>query len=309
MKCEDPFIKGGLAFPCQKCEACLFNRRRVWAHRIMLEAVQYEDNAFVTLTYDDEHLPMVDSSLYGGPGLLPSLSLRDTQLWHKRLRKRLAPFRYRYFLAGEYGSTTWRPHYHVALFGVPSCARGITGLGMVRPDWKRCCDACRLVGETWENGSVYLGVLEANSAQYVCSYVTKKMTRRDHWKLLGRDPEFSKQSNRGGGLGIGALDEIASEWLRLNLDDRQADVPVSLAHGRRELPLGRYLRRKLRARVGKEENAPQSTLDQMAEEMRPLREVAFENSRSLKSEILNAQAARVASFHARMKIFSQRGSL
>lgn len=275
----------------------------------MLEAAQYSENCFATLTYNDDHLPMVDTSLYGGPGPLATLAPNDTTLWLKRLRKAYAPHTFRFFLAGEYGEQTWRPHYHVALFGVPSCARGITGLGMSRPDWTRCCAACRVVGETWGKGNIFLGILEPDSAQYVCGYVTKKMTRRDHWKLLGREPEFSRQSNRGGGLGKSAMHEVASELMRFNLETRQADVPVSLTHGRRSLPLGRYLRRCLREMVGKEANAPQEVLDQMAEELRPLRETAFENSRSFKTEILSAQAATIASFHARLKIFKQRGSL
>lgn len=275
----------------------------------MLEAKGYKDNCFATLTYNDENLPFVDTSLYGGPGPLPSLLPSDTQLWLKRLRKALSPITFRFFLAGEYGDENWRPHYHVALFNVPTCRRGVTGFGMVRGDWRKCCGVCQLVGETWGKGNIYLGTLEDHSAQYICGYVTKKMTRRDHWKLLGREPEFSRQSNRGGGLGKAFMWEYASELMRLGLDQSQGDVPVTLRHGRRELPLGRYLVRCLREMVGKEANAPASTIEKLHAELQPLRQTAFENSRSFKKEIQHAQAGQIASFHSRLKIFKRRGSL
>lgn len=72
----------------------------------MHEASQYEDNCFVTLTYDDEHLPC------GG-----SLVLEDFQRFMRRLRKSIRPRKVRFFHAGEYGSQYGRPHYHALLFG------------------------------------------------------------------------------------------------------------------------------------------------------------------------------------------------
>lgn len=62
-------------------------------------------------------------------------------------------------------------------------------------------------------------------------------------------------SNRPG-IGAAAVPEIASTLLQYNLDTSQPDVPTCLAHGKRRLPLGRYLRRKLRQQIGKEPNAP-----------------------------------------------------
>lgn len=104
----------GQAFGCGQCLPCRVNRRRIWTHRIMLEAAQYHDNSFVTLTYDEEKLP-VDLSV----------TPRTLQLFMKRLRK-VYPNRIRYFGVGEYGDQTMRPHYHLALFNFASCARGQT---------------------------------------------------------------------------------------------------------------------------------------------------------------------------------------
>lgn len=65
----------------------------------MLEAAQYEDNCFITLTYDDEHLPL-------GMSLVP----KDLQDFLKRFRSRIAPIKVRYYGVGEYGDQTQRPH-------------------------------------------------------------------------------------------------------------------------------------------------------------------------------------------------------
>lgn len=269
----------------------------------MLEAAQWSDNCFATLTYDDEHLPTFNATAYGGPDVLATLAPVDTQLWLKRLRKALAPSRFRFFLVGEYGEESWRPHYHVALFNVPSCRRGSTGFGMVKPSWARCCASCQVVGETWGKGNVLLGSLEASSAQYICGYVTKKMTRRDDYRLLGREPEFSRQSNQNGGLGKSAMWEVASQLMAFNLDQTQGDVPVALRHGSRSLPLGRYLRRELRSMIGKEKNAPESTLEEIKEEMRPLREAAFEASEPLKAHYQESVQGKVLNFKSRSRIF------
>ena len=114
VRCLKPYIGAGrMAFPCGDCPSCRANRRRVWTHRMMLETMCHEYSCWVTLMFDDEHLPE-DRSL--SPEVL--------RLWLDRLRKRLKPARFRYFACGEYGERELRPHYHVALFGVRGCAGG-----------------------------------------------------------------------------------------------------------------------------------------------------------------------------------------
>lgn len=106
--------------PCGQCIGCRLDYSRQWANRCMLE-LEYHDSAyFVTLTYDDAHVPR---SFYGDPdtGLAcPSLTLRkrDFQLFMKRLRKAHPDDKIRFFAAGEYGDKTCRPHYHAIIFGL-----------------------------------------------------------------------------------------------------------------------------------------------------------------------------------------------
>lgn len=304
MLCRNPYVQGPAAYPCGQCMPCRLNRRRLWTHRLLLEQLQHSDSAFVTLTYDDSHLP-ADSSL----------DPKHVQDWLKRFRKLIEPLRVRYYLVGEYGDVTERPHYHVALFGYPSCHYGVSRYTRTRT---QCCSACELVRTSWSLGHVLLGTLSVDSCQYVAGYVTKKMTSPDDARLLGRHPEFARMSNRPG-LGYDALYELASEILKLDLADSQTDVPSALRHGSRLLPLGRYLRRKLRKMVFDNEAAPEATLASYREKMRPLYEAADAATASLKVQgarslifknlLLDASEQAVASMEARSRIHKKRGTL
>lgn len=299
LNCRQPYIAAGfVAFPCGQCMPCRVNKRREWTHRIMLESKLQEDNSFLTLTYADDTLPTTASGL---PTLAPP-HLRD---WLKRFRKAIEPVTIRFYAVGEYGDETFRPHYHAAIFGFPPCRWGNT-----RPNRNPCCDVCALVEQTWGYGKVFVGSLSDNSAQYIAGYVTKKMTAKDDTRLLDRHPEFARMSNRGGGIGSGMMDEVASTLMTLNLEERIADVPSALRTGSRLMPLGRYLRQNLRKKVGKSEKAPQSTLDEYTEALRPMREAA-QNSRpgtrydTFKEEILKSADQKVRQMETKQRIFKK----
>lgn len=149
-----------------------------------------------------------------------------------------------------------------------------------------------------------MGTLTPESAQYIAGYVTKKMTSKDDIRLLGRYPEFSRMSLRPG-IGADALHEVADVLMKFNLVDVEGDVPSSLRHGARLMPLGRYLRRKLRLLVGHDEAAPEKTLKEMEEALRPLFDLAYETSRAKKSVLLEEGAQKVLSMETRAKIFKK----
>lgn len=107
------------------------------------------------------------------------------------------------------------------------------------------------------------------------------------------------------GIGADFVPEIASTLLQHNLEARLDDVPAALQHGKRQLPLGRYLRRKLREQIGRSPDAPQSTLDKVKEDLRPLRETAFDNSRCFKEEVIKAGSQAVLNMETKDKLFSR----
>lgn len=151
-----------------------------------------------------------------------------------------------------------------------------------------------------------LGTLEAASAGYVAGYVTKKLTAADDERLLGRHPEFSRMSLRPG-IGADFMHDVASTIMQFNLEEAtQGDVPSSLRHGSRTLPLGRYLRRKLRVLVGKEANAPQQK-GVVDAEMHAL-SVSAKTSKdhpSLKAQVILANAPKALSLETKTRIFKQ----
>lgn len=98
--------------PCGKCMTCLSNRRREWVFRLKEELKSSSGSYFITLTYDDDHIPLTEAGV-------PTVSKRDVQLFMKRLRKTFSQHKLRFFLVSEYGTDTLRPHYHLLLFNLP----------------------------------------------------------------------------------------------------------------------------------------------------------------------------------------------
>lgn len=89
-------------------------------------------------------------------------------------------------------------------------------------------------------------------------------------------------SNRPG-IGAHVADEIASELLLYDIDENE--VPRALVHGKKMLPLGRYLRGKVKERLGFQKESSDEEKQALAETMRPLRAYAFENSLSFKEVV------------------------
>lgn len=133
------------------------------------------------------------------------------------------------------------------------------------------------------------------------------MTRRDDPRLFGRFPEFGRQSNRRG-LGYDFLWDTASSWLQFNLSSTQGDVPVTLRHGNKEKPLGRYLRKNLRLMIGKDEKTPPEILKAISEEMLPLRQAAFDASEPFKKHIQEALKGKIANAESRRKLYNRRNT-
>lgn len=305
MLCRNPYINAaGAAFPCGQCKPCRLNRRRMWEHRIMLESFCHGDNAFITLTYK-----YVCFSNDGLPNLVP----KHLQDWLKRLREAIAPKRIRFYGVGEYGDGVppdyvERPHFHVIIFGMPTCLRGRTlrlPESGTRARWADCCDMCRLVGSTWGLGDVDLGTCTSDSASYCAEYTVKKMTKHDDIRLLGRHPEFCRMSLRPG-IGAEFMWDVASEVMHYALD-----VPTSLAHGKGRKPLGRYLRAKLKLFTGREVKASVEELDKIAAELLPLRLAArsSEAEPSLKAHIIADGEGSYRQLMAREMIYKKRKSL
>lgn len=150
-----------IELPCGKCIGCRIDRSQQWATRLMQEAQFHEYKIFITLTYDDEHLPK------GG-----TLVKRDYQLFMKRLRKRFSDVKIRFFACGEYGDQTDRPHYHAILYGIDFADKKIFERGKDGINHTYTSETLR---NLWGLGHVHIGSLTWTSAAYVARYVIKKV--------------------------------------------------------------------------------------------------------------------------------------
>lgn len=196
---SEGFLDRPVKVPCGQCVGCRLERSRQWAIRLMHERAMHEENCFITLTYDDKHLPP-----YG------SLRKSDFQKFMKRLRKANSDKRIRYFHCGEYGDITGRPHYHAILFGIDFSDRYSWAVRKGHPTFRS-----RSLENLWKDGHSEIGSVTFESAAYVARYVMKKRTGKDSAKHYERmDPEtgevvelereYCTMSRRPG---------IGSEWL------------------------------------------------------------------------------------------------
>nr|CAI9750218.1 replication initiation protein [Microvirus sp.] len=178
MACEHPYWKrflplemvglvhSALPLPCGKCLSCRTKSALTWQTRIDIEMLNpmWQDMAFCTLTYDDEHLPKSGK-----------LEYRDFQLFMKRLRKQL-DYKVSYFVVGEYGKrNTERPHWHLLLFGLKDS------------DFAK-------IKTTWQNGFTDEKVASQGVSKYLTKYITK---------MVGEVKQFKGKIVIGRSLGLG----------------------------------------------------------------------------------------------------------
>lgn len=208
LKKQKEFNLPYIQVPCGQCLECRIQHARQWADRCVLEAKQYKDNYFVTLTYDDEHLPERNS-----------LNPKDLTLFLKRLRKRFKGIKIRFLACGEYGDASFRPHYHLCLFNLPLNDLSYTFelidnsldvevfkekphfVKHLRPNNKGDLLYSRLIYECWQyKGMISVARFNYDTAAYVSQYVTKKVNPKQAqlYKELNIVPEFLRMSNRPG---------------------------------------------------------------------------------------------------------------
>lgn len=199
--------------PCKNCWACQLTYSAEWATRNMLETLEHEHNYFITLTYDEEHLPILDNISYevNGQKIViendgtweGSLYPEHVETFINSLRKhfeRQGIKGIRYFYCGEYGETTKRPHYHLLLYGAP--LNNLENYSYhidsnFKEHWKN-----PLIDKYWKYGIHDIASVEWSSAAYVSRYCTKKIyTGKEsvqHYAEQGKLKEFIRMSKRPG---------------------------------------------------------------------------------------------------------------
>lgn len=224
VKSEEKDYIGGLTVPCGKCLSCRISIRRLWTLRCLHELSYHNQNVFVTLTYNDENLP-----------LNKSLRKKHLQDFYKRLRRDLdkQDIKIKHFSCGEYGAPSQlarignrvfqtdgdRPHYHAIIFGLGLDPESRL---IVAENWPFC---------DWNNKDIMknsFGLAQRESIQYVAGYIHDKLSgelAEIEYKQKGREPVFRLVSQ-----GIGkahCLDnaEQYSDRLFTTLNGRKTSLP------------------------------------------------------------------------------------
>lgn len=152
--------EGDLPLPCGKCSECISARALEWAQRAKYEISQHDNSCFITLTYDDDHLESNE------------IIVEHIQKFIKRLRKRLGSKKIKYMYSCEYGTKTYRPHFHILIIGyIPRNMKHVrtTLKGSklyTSPD----------IEKLWDKGYHSIGEANEKTAYYIAAYALKGRT-------------------------------------------------------------------------------------------------------------------------------------
>ncbi|AXH71921.1 MAG: replication initiator protein [Microviridae sp.] len=195
--------------PCGRCPECKGRRVSSWSFRLMQEAKIAESAHFITLTYDTKNTSVASGRL--------TLVKSDVQKFVKRLRKAhgLVHRTIKYYAVGEYGSRTYRPHYHIILFNA----------------------RVELVQTAWDLGQVHYGTVEGASIGYCLKYITKPK-RVPQYKGDTRIPEFALMSK---GLG---LNYLTDQMVQYHGEDLLNRMYCTIEDGKK-ISMPRYYKDKL----------------------------------------------------------------
>lgn len=171
--------------PCGRCYACLSNKRKEWVFRAKQETKTSHNATVVTLTYSEENVPYTDEGLQ-------SLNDKDTELFMKRLRRKkeyqqkkhkydhpLWTSPIRFYLVGEYGTKTFRPHYHALLWNVPD-------------------DIVQEIPNIWGLGHVKIDSMNEKAISYVMKYVITRNDPKNPNGMRRVVQEYARMSRKPG---------------------------------------------------------------------------------------------------------------
>lgn len=178
------FLDDPTDIPCGSCVGCRLDLAKEWKVRNCLEAAFHQEKYFITLTYDDEHLPINENGE-------PYLEYDHMQRFFKRLRKVVS---FRYFGIGEYGDLQHRPHWHLLFYG------HLDGFKLYAPNQF----TSELLSKEWFYGKHIVEQVTPGSVSYVSGYCEKKQIDPDGYEFPVKPFRFM---SRKPGIGMAYLEE------------------------------------------------------------------------------------------------------
>lgn len=212
--------------PCGRCYNCLSRRSSGWSFRLMQMEKVSTTAYFVTLTYSQTGVKFT-------PKKYMTLYKPDVQNFFKKLRFQQfgrTKSTIKYYVCGEYGGLSYRPHYHIILFNadlkylIGEKDAGHVSRGNIALDGQ-----VPYYCSSWPFGHITVGTVSGASIGYTLKYMHKPFRIPQH----GNDdrlPEFSCMSK---GLGLNYLTPAMISWhkaslldrMYLNVDDKKISMP------------------------------------------------------------------------------------
>ena len=216
--------------PLGVCLYCRLKKSSSWGLRVALESTLYDQNCFITLTYNPSSLPKHGFLNYDAPALF---MMRLREYYGSGIRS---------FGCAEYGDKFSRPHYHICLLNFDFPDKKIVGNSQA--NWGKLKREnpifhSQKLQDLWPHGHTTIGSLTLESASYVARYCTKKITGKDapfHYdfvdersgEILTRPPEKLICASRRRGLGAPYYEKYG-QYIRdhdkVNLNGRSYPVP------------------------------------------------------------------------------------
>jgi len=216
MACLTPFyidvidkvsgLPSKVLIPCGHCEQCLKKKQADWISRLLVDAFMSLSSFFVTLTYDESHLPFPEG-----------VNIKDVQLFWKTFRKYNSFGKFKYFLVSEYGAISSRPHYHCLLFFNE------------RVEW---IPLSRYLERCWTKGTHKIGTVDLASISYCAKYCLKSRSDSRH---IFDNKTFAMMSKRPA-IGFDLL-KISDKFSERNC--------FEVVSGNRVVAMPRYYRDKI----------------------------------------------------------------
>ncbi|WNK12966.1 MAG: replication initiator protein [Microvirus sp.] len=240
-------ISRSLLLACGQCVGCRLERSRQWATRCIHEKQFHEEACFLTISYDDKNLPEHRSLRHEDIQLflkrlrqhvvrnLPQSKTKPTKCtpplqWgatenqgnkfpFKRRKTKLAINYVRYYMCGEYGDQTRRPHYHMCVYGWRPKDEKFWSTS--RSSIQSRIYTSATLDKIWRLGKIWIGDVTFESAAYVARYIMKKVLGQaaaNHYteidastgEIKQRNPEYTRMSLKPG-IGARWLEKYATD--------------------------------------------------------------------------------------------------
>lgn len=213
--------------PCRHCFACQLKYSAEWATRLVWESQYHEHKYYLTITYNEENVPLMDKMMYtdkeghtieyeNDGTWSGTLKPEDITAFIKKIRYETGEKGIKYFYCGEYGSEGgkhygedgriynsmgYRPHYHMILFGAPLDVKQFYDYH-IDSKHKKLHWKSKELDDWWGNkGFIDVAEVEWNNCAYVARYCMKKINFDNdpkEYAKVGKIPEFIRMSRRPG---------------------------------------------------------------------------------------------------------------